>query len=32
MLDHKYVIKLKEILASNSKIYLVLEFVNGGEL
>lgn len=31
-IDHKYIVKLKEVLASNSKIYLVLELIKGGDL
>ncbi len=32
MIDHPNVVKLIEVLASNTKIYLVLELVNGGDL
>ena len=32
MMKHPNVIKLKEVLASNSKIFLVLELVEGGDL
>lgn len=32
LLQHPNVIKLLEILGSNSKIFLVLEFIQGGEL
>lgn len=32
MIDHENVVKLVEVLASNSKIYIVLELVNGGDL
>ena len=32
MINHKNIVKLKEVLASNSKIYLVLELIKGGDL
>jgi len=32
MIKHKNIVKLKEVLASNSKIYLVLELIRGGDL
>ena len=32
MINHPNIIKLKEVLASNSKIFLVLELVEGGDL
>jgi len=32
LIDHPNVVKLIEVLASRSKIYLVLEFISGGEL
>lgn len=32
MIKHPNVIKLKEVLASHSKIFLVLELVDGGDL
>jgi 5'-AMP-activated protein kinase catalytic alpha subunit len=32
MIKHKNIVKLKEVLASNSKIYLVLELIKGGDL
>ncbi len=32
MVDHANVIKLVEVRASNSKIFLVLELVTGGDL
>lgn len=32
MINHKNIVKLKEVLASNSKIYLVLELIRGGDL
>ncbi|PWA45047.1 Calcium/calmodulin-dependent/calcium-dependent protein kinase [Artemisia annua] len=31
-LDHPYIIKLYEVMATKTKIYFVLEFVKGGEL
>ena len=31
-LHHKHVIQLKEVLSSQSRIYLVLEYATGGEL
>lgn len=32
IVDHPNIVKLQEILASKTKIFLVLEFVEGGEL
>jgi serine/threonine protein kinase len=32
LINHKNIVKLKEVLASNSKIYLVLELIKGGDL
>ena len=32
MINHPNLIKLKEVLASNSKIFLVLELIEGGDL
>lgn len=32
MIKHRNIVKLKEVLASNSKIYLVLELIKGGDL
>ena len=32
MINHRNIVKLKEVLASNSKIYLVLELIKGGDL
>jgi serine/threonine protein kinase len=32
MINHRNIVKLKEVLASNSKIYLVLELIRGGDL
>ncbi|CAK9144505.1 unnamed protein product [Ilex paraguariensis] len=32
LLKHPNVVRLQEVLASKTKIYMVLEFVNGGEL
>lgn len=32
MIQHPNIVKLKEVLASNSKIYLVLEIIKGGDL
>jgi len=32
MADHRNIVKLIEVLASRTKIYLVLEFIKGGEL
>jgi len=32
MIKHKNIVKLIEVLASNSKIYLVLELIKGGDL
>lgn len=32
MADHQNIVKLIEVLASRTKIYLVLEFIKGGEL
>jgi len=32
MIKHPNIVKLKEVLASKSKIYLVLELIKGGDL
>lgn len=32
MADHDNIVKLVEVLASRTKIYLVLEYIKGGEL
>ena len=32
MIEHDNIVKLEEVLASKSKIYLILEFIAGGEL
>lgn len=32
IIDHPNIVKLIEVLASRSKIYLVMEWVRGGEL
>lgn len=32
MIDHPNIVKLIEVLASKTKIYLVLEYIEGGEL
>lgn len=32
MIDHTNIVKLLEVLASKTKIYLVFEFIDGGEL
>ena len=32
MVRHKYVVGMKEVLASRTKIFIVLELVTGGEL
>lgn len=32
MADHSNIVKLIEVLASRTKIYLVLEYIKGGEL
>jgi serine/threonine protein kinase len=32
MIDHPNVVRLIEVLASKTKIYLVLEYIEGGEL
>lgn len=32
MIEHPNVVKLVEVLANNSKIFIVLELINGGDL
>ena len=32
MIDHPNIVKLIEVLASKTKIYLVIEYISGGEL
>ena len=32
MVKHENVVQLREVLASNSKIYVVLELIQGGDL
>lgn len=32
MIDHPNIVKLVEVLANNTKIFIVLELVNGGDL
>lgn len=32
MIDHRYVVKVKDVFATSAKIFIVLEFVGGGEL
>lgn len=32
MIDHPNIVRLIEVLASKTKIYLVLEWIKGGEL
>ena len=32
MTKHPNIVSMKEVLASQTKIYLVLEFIKGGEL
>lgn len=32
MINHPNVVKIFEVMASKTKIYIVLELVNGGEL
>ena len=32
MIDHPNVVKMVEVLANNTKIFIVLELVNGGDL
>jgi len=32
MIDHPNVVKLVEVLANNTKIFIVLELINGGDL
>ena len=32
MTNHPNIVKLKEVLASKSKVYLILELIEGGEL
>lgn len=32
MIDHRFVVKVKDVFATSAKIFIVLEFVGGGEL
>ena len=32
MIDHPHVVKLVEVLANNTKIFIVLELISGGDL
>ena len=32
MIDHPHVVKLVEVLANNTKIFIVLELITGGDL
>lgn len=32
MIDHPYVVSVKEVFATNAKLYIVMEYVGGGEL
>lgn len=31
-LNHRHIVHLREVLASSTKLYLVMDYVNGGEL
>ena len=32
MIDHPNIVKLQEVLASKTKIYLIFDYIEGGEL